>query len=146
MPGDDIQRFPWIEPPPTAHVLAAVHRLEQLSAVLAVDPDAHRGVTAADVGSAAATQRRKVTPLGRVLSVLPVDVGVGKTLVLGAVLGYMDVVQVLAAGLSVQSPFKNKMVPGVTAGYVERSSHTSPALFSASCCSCAALAGNRRRL
>lgn len=46
-----------------------------------------------------------LTPLGCVLSLLPVDVHVGKMLVLGCLFGLSDAVLTVAAGLSVQSPF-----------------------------------------
>ena len=46
-----------------------------------------------------------ITPLGEVLSRLPVDISIGKMLVLGAVFRVVDPVLSIAAALSVQSPF-----------------------------------------
>jgi hypothetical protein len=48
----------------------------------------------------------------RVLCALPMDVGVGKTLVLGAMLGFGDVMLALAACITVQSPFTLKSSGG----------------------------------
>lgn len=52
-----------------------------------------------------ATARAPLTPLGRVLSALPVDPSVGKMLALGALFGESEHVLTLAAALSTQSPF-----------------------------------------
>lgn len=52
-----------------------------------------------------ATARAPLTPLGRVLSVLPVDPSVGKMLALGALFGESEHVLTLAAALSTQTPF-----------------------------------------
>ncbi len=46
-----------------------------------------------------------LTPLGCVLSMLPVEPAIGKLLVLGGVMGLLDPALTLAAALSVQSPF-----------------------------------------
>lgn len=53
----------------------------------------------------AATARAPLTPLGRVLSSLPVDPSVGKMLALGALFGESEHVITLAAALSTQTPF-----------------------------------------
>lgn len=52
-----------------------------------------------------ATARAPLTPLGRVLSALPVDPSVGKMLALGALFGENEHVLTLAAALSTQTPF-----------------------------------------
>jgi HrpA-like RNA helicase len=62
-----------------------------------------RHVNCTQVG--ALDSRERLTALGRVLSCLPVDVRVGKILVLGCVLEVLDPVLTIAAALSVQSPF-----------------------------------------
>jgi HrpA-like RNA helicase len=46
-----------------------------------------------------------LTPLGAILASLPVDIHIGKMLVLGSVLGCFEAVLTVAAALSVQSPF-----------------------------------------
>lgn len=51
-------------------------------------------------------EKQTITSLGQVLAALPVDVSVGKMLVMGTIFGLTDVTLVLAAILSVQSPFK----------------------------------------
>ncbi|KAJ9533883.1 hypothetical protein QJQ45_026970, partial [Haematococcus lacustris] len=53
----------------------------------------------------ALTLTESLTPLGALLSLLPVDPHVGKLLVLGAVLRLSDPCLTIAAALSVQSPF-----------------------------------------
>lgn len=52
-----------------------------------------------------ATALAPLTPLGRVLSALPVDPSVGKMLALGALFGQIEHVLTLAAALSTQTPF-----------------------------------------
>lgn len=49
--------------------------------------------------------KESITPLGEVLSRLPVDISIGKMLVLGAIFQIIDPVLSIAAALSVQSPF-----------------------------------------
>jgi HrpA-like RNA helicase len=85
--------FPWIEPPPADHIGAALSRLQALAAVTSG-------------GSSTASPSTRVTVLGQTLSTLPVDVGIGKTLILACLLGSVDLCLVLAAGLSVQAPFR----------------------------------------
>uniref|UniRef100_A0A1I7YHG7 ATP-dependent RNA helicase DHX34 n=1 Tax=Steinernema glaseri TaxID=37863 RepID=A0A1I7YHG7_9BILA len=46
-----------------------------------------------------------LTPLGEILSMLPVDVAIGKMLVYSCVMNQIEVVLTVAAGLSVQYPF-----------------------------------------
>ena len=53
----------------------------------------------------ALTADEALTPLGSVLSCLPVDVHIGKMLILGSVFHVTDPVLTIAAALSVQSPF-----------------------------------------
>lgn len=52
-----------------------------------------------------ATARAPLTPLGRLLSTLPVDPSVGKMLALGALFGESEHVLTLAAALTTQTPF-----------------------------------------
>ena len=79
--------FPFIQPPPKQHIEAALLHLQ------------HLGVVTEDT-------RQRLTPLGVMLSNLPVDVGVGKLLVVGALFQLEEITLVLSAMLSVQSPFK----------------------------------------
>lgn len=69
-----------------------------------VDPPQAPAATATTVFEDA-TARAPLTPLGRVLSALPVDPSVGKMLALGALFGESEHVLTLAAALSTQTPF-----------------------------------------
>jgi HrpA-like RNA helicase len=93
--GVDAFGFPWIEPPPAEHIGAALNRLQALAAV---------SVASTSVSSPSSLSH--VTVLGKTLSRLPVDVGIGKTLILACLLGSVDLCLILAAGLSVQAPFR----------------------------------------
>ncbi|KAG2430712.1 hypothetical protein HYH02_013554 [Chlamydomonas schloesseri] len=84
--GMDPRAFGFIDPPPPDRLEAAITTLKQIGALT---PDAREGLT----------------PLGAVLSLLPVDPAVGKLLVLAAVFGLAGPALTLAAALSVQSPF-----------------------------------------
>ncbi|CAN0474497.1 unnamed protein product, partial [Hapterophycus canaliculatus] len=61
-----------------------------------------------------ATACAPLTPLGRVLSVLPVDPSVGKMLALGALFGENEHVLTLAAALSTQTPFDARAAASAT--------------------------------
>jgi HrpA-like RNA helicase len=76
------------EPPPAQAVARAVQELVDLDA-LKVEAD----------GS------ETLTPLGVHLSVLPVDVRIGKLILLGAIFGVCDECLTIAAVLSYRSPF-----------------------------------------
>ena len=82
----DPRIFPWVEPPPAAHIMDAMQRLRQLQA-LSNDTD------------------EEVLPLGAVLSALPVDLAIGKLLIFSTVFGLEDELMTIAAALSIQSPF-----------------------------------------
>lgn len=56
----------------------------------------------------ALTADEKLTPLGRALSRLPVDITIGKMLLMGCVFQQVQPVLTMAAALSVQSPFTNR--------------------------------------
>lgn len=73
-----------IEPPHEASVIAALKRLMDVGAV---------------------DQAEDLTPLGFHLASLPVDVRIGKLLLLGAVFRCLDSVLTIAASLSYRSPF-----------------------------------------
>jgi len=76
--------FEFIEPPPISSLESAIERLISLGALL---------------------PSRLITPIGSLLASLPMDVILGKMLILGSGCGMQDVVATVAAGLSVQSPF-----------------------------------------
>eukprot|EP00873_Tetraselmis_striata_P028313 jgi/Tetstr1/448577/TSEL_035826.t1 len=82
--GMDPRRFGFIDPPPLEGVEAAIGALKAAQAL---------------------DERETLTPLGAILASLPVDIHIGKMLVLGCVLGCSEAVLTMAAALSVQSPF-----------------------------------------
>ncbi|GAB4195857.1 MAG: ATP-dependent RNA helicase HrpA [Wenzhouxiangellaceae bacterium] len=79
----DIEAFPFIEPPPRAMVSDAFQLLQELQAM---------------------DGERQLTPLGRQLSRLPVDVRLGRMLVEGERLGCLRELLVLCAVLAIQDP------------------------------------------
>ena len=56
----------------------------------------------------ALTVDEKLTAVGKCLAGLPVDITLGKMLLMGSIFGQVDAVMALAACLSVQTPFTNK--------------------------------------
>ncbi|KAM4825225.1 putative ATP-dependent RNA helicase DHX34 isoform 2-T4 [Thomomys bottae] len=80
----DPRTFPFIEPPPPASLETAILYLRDQGAL---------------DGSEA------LTPIGSLLAQLPVDVVIGKMLILGATFSLAEPVLTVAAALSVQSPF-----------------------------------------
>uniref|UniRef100_A0A182Q8L6 RNA helicase n=1 Tax=Anopheles farauti TaxID=69004 RepID=A0A182Q8L6_9DIPT len=79
--------FPFIEPPPMDNVENAIVSLKEAEAL---------------------TEDEKLTPLGKALAKIPVDIGIGKMLLMGCVFQQLQPVLTLAAVLSVQSPFTNR--------------------------------------
>ena len=55
----------------------------------------------------ALTENENLTSIGKTLSQLPVDVTIGKMLIMGTLFDQIDAVLSLAAALSVQTPFTN---------------------------------------
>jgi HrpA-like RNA helicase len=85
------------QPPSVDAVLSAIHALEAIGAIKAYHPSNAEPTT---------TQREALTPLGRLLSKLPVDARVGKMLILGSIFNCTDSVLTIAATLSAsKSPF-----------------------------------------
>uniref|UniRef100_A0A8B9IL40 DExH-box helicase 34 n=1 Tax=Anser cygnoides TaxID=8845 RepID=A0A8B9IL40_ANSCY len=80
----DPRTFPFLEPPPAASLETAVRYLREQGAL---------------------DEAEELTPIGTLLAQLPVDVVVGKMLVLGALFGLAEPTLTVAAALSVQSPF-----------------------------------------
>ncbi|KAM4743030.1 putative ATP-dependent RNA helicase DHX34 isoform 2-T3 [Anableps anableps] len=81
--GDPLS-FVFIDPPPTASIQTAVTYLKEQGAL---------------------DSRGELTSIGRLLAQLPVDVVIGKMLVLGSLFNLAEPVLTVAAALSVQSPF-----------------------------------------
>ncbi|XP_043390402.1 probable ATP-dependent RNA helicase DHX34 isoform X2 [Chelonia mydas] len=80
----DPRTFPFLEPPPQSSLETAVRYLREQGAL---------------------DRAESLTPIGSLLAQLPVDVVIGKMLVLGALFGLAEPVLTVAAALSVQSPF-----------------------------------------
>nr|XP_013002387.2 probable ATP-dependent RNA helicase DHX34 isoform X2 [Cavia porcellus] len=80
----DPRTFPFIEPPPPASLETAIQYLQEQGAL--------------DASEA-------LTPIGCLLAQLPVDVVIGKMLILGSMFSLAEPVLTIAAALSVQSPF-----------------------------------------
>ncbi|NWY63238.1 DHX34 helicase, partial [Chionis minor] len=80
----DPREFPFLEPPPSSSLETAVRYLRDQGAL---------------------DEAEELTPIGNLLAQLPVDVVVGKMLVLGALFGLAEPTLSVAATLSVQSPF-----------------------------------------
>ncbi|NWT47129.1 DHX34 helicase, partial [Chroicocephalus maculipennis] len=86
----DPRTFPFLEPPPSSSLETAVRYLRDQGAL---------------------DEAEDLTPIGNLLAQLPVDVVVGKMLVLGALFGLAEPTLTVAAALSVQSPFLRSAHP-----------------------------------
>ena len=85
------------QPPLEDAVLSAIHALEAIGAIKAHYPSQAEPII---------LQRESLTPLGRLLSKLPVDARVGKMLILGSIFNCTDSILTIAATLSAsKSPF-----------------------------------------
>jgi len=85
----DIERFPFLNPPPAKAIRAGFGLLEELGAL---GPDPGGGAP------------RPLTPVGRELARLPVDPTVGRMILQARAEGALREVLVIAAGLSIQDP------------------------------------------
>lgn len=83
----DATLFPFIEPPPKSSLVNASYFLKQQKAL---------------------TAEGDLTPIGQMLARLPVDIVIGKMLIMGSLFNMVDPVLVIAAALSVQSPLTRK--------------------------------------
>ncbi|XP_064390174.1 probable ATP-dependent RNA helicase DHX34 isoform X2 [Halichondria panicea] len=85
----NVRKFPFLEPPALASIETAVAFLKEQGAL---------------------TSDECLTPIGRMLSQLPVDVLIGKILIMGTVFHVIGPILVVAAALSVQSPFSRVLM------------------------------------
>jgi ATP-dependent helicase HrpA len=85
----DIERFPFLNPPPAKAIRAGFGLLEELGAL---GPEPGDGTP------------RPLTPIGRELARLPVDPTVGRMILQARTEGALREVLVIAAGLSIQDP------------------------------------------
>lgn len=84
----DATKFPFIEPPSRSSLEGATSFLKQQNAI---------------------DENGDLTTIGRMLALLPVDVVVGKMLIMGTLFDMIDPVLVIASALSVQSPFTRRI-------------------------------------
>eukprot|EP00090_Calanus_glacialis_P045237 TRINITY_DN8265_c0_g1_i2.p1 TRINITY_DN8265_c0_g1~~TRINITY_DN8265_c0_g1_i2.p1 ORF type:complete len:1169 (-),score=448.58 TRINITY_DN8265_c0_g1_i2:22-3528(-) len=83
----DPRKFPFIEPPPAESLENSITVLKEQEAM---------------------AEDETLTMTGKMLANLPVDVSIGKMLIMGTLFHQVESVLTLAAALSVQSPFTNK--------------------------------------
>ncbi|XP_012261756.2 probable ATP-dependent RNA helicase DHX34 [Athalia rosae] len=83
----DSRKFPFIEPPPPESIENSILSLKEHGAL---------------------TDDEKLTVIGRTLSRLPVDITIGKMLIMGSLFHQVEPVLSLAAALSIQNPFTNR--------------------------------------
>nr|XP_034176312.1 probable ATP-dependent RNA helicase DHX34 isoform X2 [Osmia lignaria] len=83
----DARKFPFIEPPPSDSIENSILSLKEHGAL---------------------TDNEKITCIGKTLARLPVDITIGKMLIMGSVFHQVEPVLSLAAALSIQTPFTNR--------------------------------------
>ncbi|KAG6801736.1 ATP-dependent RNA helicase DHX34 [Apis mellifera caucasica] len=83
----DARKFPFIEPPSPESIENSIISLKEHGAL---------------------TDNEKITCIGRTLARLPVDITIGKMLIMGSIFHQIEPVLSLAAALSIQTPFTNK--------------------------------------
>ncbi|XP_044764226.1 probable ATP-dependent RNA helicase DHX34 [Coccinella septempunctata] len=111
---NDITHFPFLEKPSAKSLEQAVEKLK-FSGALGLDNDT-----------------LQLTPLGQALSTLPVDLTIGKMLILSTVFGKVNSVLALAALLSVQSPISQTAHKNLDAENLRKpleSSHGDPLTY-----------------
>ena len=83
----DARKFPFIEPPPAESIENSILSLKEHGAL---------------------TDNEKLTCIGKTLARLPVDITIGKMLIMGSIFHQVEPVLSLAAALSIQTPFTNR--------------------------------------
>lgn len=101
-----------LQPPAPEAVDRAIRELVRIDALVLTGP------AAAGAGPATGEE---LTPLGQHLAALPVDVRIGKLILLGAIFGCVDDVLTIAATLSFRSPFLSPMDRRAEADAAKRS-------------------------
>ncbi|XP_078482646.1 putative ATP-dependent RNA helicase DHX34 isoform X1 [Ciona intestinalis] len=81
---DDVRKFSFIEPPPESALNNAIIGLKEQEAL---------------------GRDEEISPLGEMLAQLPVDVAIGKMLIMGSLFDVIEPVMSVASVLSVQSPY-----------------------------------------
>ncbi|VDL59482.1 unnamed protein product [Hymenolepis diminuta] len=96
----DVKRFPFIEPPETKSLDEALETLMSHGAVTKLtDPNEKETKT-----DSPTTSLMVITPLGRLLAELPVELGIGRVLVMAALFAVVEPVLSLATGIAVACP------------------------------------------
>ncbi|KAJ3027787.1 UNVERIFIED_CONTAM: DEAH (Asp-Glu-Ala-His) box polypeptide 34 [Siphonaria sp. JEL0065] len=96
----DPREFDFIEKPSMGAIEGSMNSLKELGATEEVYEDA-RGSS----GDQMVIMKDRLTALGKVLAVLPMDVVLGKMLILGSMSDVVDTMIVMAAALTVPNPF-----------------------------------------
>ncbi|KAJ3103822.1 DEAH (Asp-Glu-Ala-His) box polypeptide 34 [Phlyctochytrium planicorne] len=106
----DPREFDLIEKPLDSNINHALLRLEELGALESIGTRPAKNLSAKATGTSDPTSLEEeigleLTPLGRVLSILPVNVVLGKMLILGTISDVIDSTIIMAAALTVPCPF-----------------------------------------
>ncbi|KAI8619359.1 P-loop containing nucleoside triphosphate hydrolase protein [Chytriomyces sp. MP71] len=102
----DPREFDFIEKPASDAVEGAMRRLSDLGAMeVAHSPFEGDVADSFQLKGKSLTSGERLTALGRVLAVLPMDVVLGKMLVLGSISDVVDATIIMAAALTVPNPF-----------------------------------------
>lgn len=84
----NVRKFPFIEPPSEESIDHSLVYLVEQNAL---------------------NEREELTPMGRMLAELPVDIQIGKMLIMASIFHIVEPIVAMAAALSVQSPFVSNL-------------------------------------
>lgn len=84
----NVRKFPFIEPPSDESIDHSLVYLVEQNAL---------------------NEREELTPMGRMLAELPVDIQIGKMLIMASMFHVVEPIVAMAAALSVQSPFVSNL-------------------------------------
>jgi len=84
----NVRKFPFIEPPSTQSIEHSILYLIEQNAL---------------------TESEELTSMGKMLAELPVDIQIGKMLIMASIFHITEPVITMAAALSVQSPFTSNL-------------------------------------
>lgn len=84
----NVRKFPFIEPPSEESIDHSLVYLVEQNAL---------------------NEREELTPMGRMLAELPVDIQIGKMLIMASMFHVVEPIVAMAAALSVQSPFVSNL-------------------------------------
>jgi len=104
----DVRKFPFIEPPPATSIENAILSLKDHVGEVFFVFLAKYQYKAKLSSQGALTDNEKITCIGKTLARLPVDITIGKMLIMGSIFHQVEPVLSLAAALSIQTPFTNR--------------------------------------